>query len=80
MDRNDTDRDDAVNTIKGDMRDAIDEAKHRVAAGGEKMKRAVEGDRMPLGDRIVSHVKEAGHDIAADADRASRDVRHEDDV
>lgn len=80
MERDDTQRDRTVDTVKGDTRDTIDEAKHRVAAGGEKMKRAVEGDRMPLGDRIASHVKEAGHDIAGDADRASRDVRHDGDV
>ncbi|MEA2688977.1 MAG: hypothetical protein QOD51_1584 [Candidatus Eremiobacteraeota bacterium] len=40
-----------VETIKGDTHDALDEAKERVEAGGEKMKRAVEGDSMPLHDR-----------------------------
>jgi hypothetical protein len=76
MDRRD--EDDAkrtVDTIKGDTRDALDEVKHRVQAGGEKVKRAVEGDSMPLGDRVASHVKEAGHDLKADFDKTKRDVR-----
>jgi hypothetical protein len=76
MDRRDeTDVQRTVDTIKGDTHDALDEAKHRVQAGGEKLKRAVEGDDMPLGDRIVSHVKEAGHDLTADYDKSKRDVR-----
>jgi hypothetical protein len=66
---------DKVETIKGDTADMVDEAKHRVAAGGEKAKRAVEGDAMPLGERVASHVKEAGHDIAADVDKTKREVR-----
>jgi hypothetical protein len=72
-DENETRR--AVDTIKGDTHDALDEAKHRVQAGGEKFKRAVEGDDMPLGDRVASHVKEAGHDLKADYDASKRDVR-----
>ena len=70
-------RDKTIDTIKGDTVDAIDEVKHRVAAGGEKMKRAVEGDQMPLGERIGSHVKEMGHDVAADVHRGSRELRDE---
>jgi hypothetical protein len=46
-----------------------------VQAGAEKVKRAVEGDGMPLGDRVASHVKEAGHDLKADYDKTKRDVR-----
>ena len=70
-------RDKTVETIKGDTADAIDEVKHRVAAGGERMKRAVEGDGMPLGERIGSHVKEIGHDVAAGAHRDARELRDE---
>ena len=44
---------DTLNTIKADTKDALDEAKHRVEAGGEKVNRAVQGDDMPLGDRVV---------------------------
>ena len=64
-----------VDTLKSDTHDALDEGKHRVQAGAEKVKRAVEGDDMPLGDRVASHVKEAGHDLKADYDQAKRDVR-----
>jgi hypothetical protein len=31
---------------------------------------------MPLGERIVSNVKEVGHKTAAEIDAAKRDVRH----
>ena len=70
-------RRDTLDTIKGDTHDALDEAKHRVKAGGEQMKRAVEGDSMPLGDRLASHVKEMGHDVKADYDKSKREVRDE---
>jgi hypothetical protein len=75
MERRDNDLQRTVETIKGDTHDALDEAKHRVQAGGEKVKRAVEGDDMPLGDRVASHVKEAGHDLKAEYDKTKRDVR-----
>ncbi len=65
-----------IDTIKDDVRDGADEAKHRAQAAGEHLSRDVQGDAMPLGDRIVSHVKEAGHKLAADFDKAKRDVRH----
>jgi hypothetical protein len=65
-----------LNTLKHDSKDAIDEAKNRTQATGEKLKRGVEGDSMPMGDRIVSNVKETLHNTAADIDAAKRDVRH----
>ena len=71
----DNDANRTLETIKGDTRDAVDEAKHRVMAGGEKVKRAVEGDDMPLGDRIASHVKETGHEFKAEVDKSKRDLR-----
>ena len=64
-----------MDTVKGDTRDALDEAKERVKAGGEKLNRAAQGDSMPLGERIASNVKEAGHNLRADVDKAKRDVR-----
>ncbi len=67
------------NTIKDDVKDGVDELRHRAGAAGEQISRDVQGDDMPLGDRIVSHVKEAGHRLAAGADAAKRDVRHADD-
>jgi hypothetical protein len=74
-DDNDTRR--TLDTIKGDTHDAVDEVKHRVQAGAEKVKRGVEGDDMPLGDRVASHVKEAGHDMKADYDKTKRNLRDE---
>jgi hypothetical protein len=66
-----------VDAIKADTHDALDEAKERVKAGGEKLNRAVQGDDMPLGDRIASHVKEAGHELKAGVDKAKRETRDE---
>ena len=74
MERRDDTRN-VVDTIKGDTHDALDEAKERVKAGGEKVKRAVEGDQMPLGERLGSHVKELGHELKADYDKSKRDAR-----
>jgi hypothetical protein len=77
MDRHNDDVSRMVDTIKGDTHDALDEGKERIMAGGEKAKRAVEGDSMPLGERIGSHVKEMGHDLKAGFDKSKRDVRDE---
>jgi len=66
-----------LDTLKHDTKDTLDEAKQRTQAAGEKVKRGVEGDAMPMGDRIVSNVKETLHNTAADIDAAKRDVRHE---
>jgi len=68
-------RNDPIETIKDDARDAVDEAKERVKAGGEKVNRAAQGDTMPLGERVASHVKEIGHNVRADVDKSKRDVR-----
>jgi hypothetical protein len=65
-----------LNTLKHDTKDTVDEIKHRAQAAGEKLKRDVAGDGMPLGDRIVSNVKEVAHKTTADIDAAKRDVRH----
>ncbi len=66
-----------IETLKNDAKDALDEAKQRAQAAGERLKRGVEGDSMPMGDRIVSNVKEALHNTKADVDAAKRDVRHD---
>lgn len=64
-----------MNRDRDDLRDSADELKHRTQAGAEKVKRAVAGPEMSAGDKIASHVKEAGHNMAAGVDRAKRDVR-----
>ena len=81
MDRDEKERPGGtVETIKGDTKDALDEMKERAKAGGEKMKRAVEGDRMPLGERVESQVKEMGDDLKADYDKARRKVRDDEEA
>ncbi|MFN2461610.1 MAG: hypothetical protein ABR591_13140 [Candidatus Velthaea sp.] len=66
---------DPVETVKNDTSDMLDEGKERTKAFGEKLNRSVQGDDMPLGDRIASNVKEAGHDLKGDVDRGKRDIR-----
>jgi hypothetical protein len=75
MDRGDDAARDRLETLKGDTHDALDEGKERIEAGGEKVKRAVEGDSMPLGERIASHAKELGHEIKAEYDKSKRELR-----
>jgi hypothetical protein len=77
MERRDDKVPDGVDTIKADTHDVFDEAKERIAAGGEKAKRAVEGDSMPLGERVGSHAKELGHELKAEFDKAKRETRDE---
>jgi F0F1-type ATP synthase membrane subunit b/b' len=67
---------DKLDTVKHDTQDVIDEAKNRTQAAGEQLKRKAAGDSMPLGDRIVSKIKETLHNTQADIDAAKRDVRH----
>jgi hypothetical protein len=66
-----------LDTLKHDTKDTVDEVKHRAQAAGEHIKRNVAGDSMPLGERIVSNVKETLHATKADIDAAKRDVRHD---
>jgi hypothetical protein len=68
-------KDDRIETLKADTHDVLDEAKERTQATGERVKRAVAGDAMPLGDKVASHVKEFGHDVKANVDQAKRESR-----
>jgi gas vesicle protein len=70
------DRKDNLETLKHDTKDSVDEIKNRAEATGERLKRDVSGDSMPLGERVASNVKEAVHNAKADVDKAKRDVRH----
>jgi hypothetical protein len=74
---NDTTRD-RIDTVKADVKDGVDEAKHRAQAAAERASRNIKGDHQSLGDKIVSNVKEAGHNLAADVDKAKRAARHDD--
>ena len=73
-----TSKNDRVETLKNDTSDLLDEAKHRTQATGERVKRTVAGDHLTPGESIASHLKEAGHELKAGADKASRELRHED--
>jgi F0F1-type ATP synthase membrane subunit b/b' len=66
-----------LETLKNDTKDTLDEVKQRAQAGAEHLKRGAEGDSMPIGERIVSNVKEALHNTKGDIDAAKRDVRHD---
>ena len=76
MERDDRQKD-RMETVKDDVRDTADELKERAKAGAERVKRTVEGDQMPLGERIASNVKEKAHDLKADVDKSKREVRNE---
>jgi hypothetical protein len=67
-----------LESVKDDVHDGVDEAKHRAQAASERASRAIAGDNQSLGDKIVSTVKEAGHNLAADFDKAKREARHDD--
>jgi hypothetical protein len=67
--------DDRVEILKADTHDALDEVKERAQATGERVKRAVAGDTMPLGDKVASHVKEFTHEAKANVDQAKRESR-----
>ena len=62
-----------------DAKDAMHEADHRVKAGTEHVKRDLLGDAMNPAEKAVSNVKEAGHNVAADVDKAKRDLRDRED-
>jgi hypothetical protein len=64
-----------IETVKADLHDAADETKERTLATGERAKRTVAGDEMPLGDNLVSHAKELGHEMKANSDKAARTSR-----
>jgi hypothetical protein len=70
---------DKLDTFKADASDVIDESKNRAQATGERAKRTVAGDSLTPTEQIGSHIKEAGHELKAGIDKASRELRHEDD-
>jgi hypothetical protein len=64
-----------LDTAIKDAKDATNEAEHRVKAGVEHLKRDIAGDTMNPAEKAVSNVKEAGENVAADVDKAKREVR-----
>jgi len=57
------------------MRDGLNEAKHRAAADAERLDRDMDPGTMSEGDRMRSRVNEAKNDVQADMDHAKRKVR-----
>ena len=57
-------------------RDLSHEASHRVKAAGEHVKRGIAGDFMTASEKAGSSIKEGGHRIAADVDKAKRKLRN----
>lgn len=58
-----------------DIKDTADEAKHRFKAGEERGKREAGRDQMTTTEKVRSSLKEAGHETAAELDKAKRKVR-----
>jgi hypothetical protein len=58
------------------MRDAVDEAKHRSAAGMERAKRDSDPGTMTEGERLRSALNETRHNVEAEVDKGKRDVRN----
>lgn len=58
-----------------DVKDAVNEAKHRVIAEGERTKRDLLGDEMPLGEKAKSAVNELKNRGAAEIDKSKRELR-----
>lgn len=57
------------------MRDAVDEVKHRTAAESERLKRESDPGTMTEGERLRSALNETRHNVEADVDKGKRDVR-----
>ncbi|HEV2909193.1 MAG TPA: hypothetical protein VGX02_07935 [Candidatus Eremiobacteraceae bacterium] len=66
---------DKLHHAEADVKDATKEVEHRVAAGAEKVKRAIAGDAMTTAEKAGSVIKEAGHKVAAEADKTKRELR-----
>jgi hypothetical protein len=65
------------NAVK-DAKDAAHEAEHRVKAGSEHLKRDILGNAMNPAEKAGSNIKEAAHNVAADVDKAKRELRDHD--
>jgi hypothetical protein len=58
-----------------DVKDSAKEVKHRLIAEGERTKRDVLGDDMPLGEKAKSAVNELKNRGAAAIDKSKRELR-----
>ena len=58
-----------------DVRDAANEAQHRVVAEAEKTKRDLLGDEMTPGEKLKSGANELKNRAQAEVDKAKRELR-----
>ena len=61
--------------VGDNIKDAVDETRHREAAEVEREERELNGDVMTPGEKIRSTGREAEHDVLAGVDRAKRAIR-----
>lgn len=61
--------------IVKNVRDTVDEAKHRTIADAERARRETLGDEMTPGEKVKSGANEAKHRVEAEIDKGKREVR-----
>jgi predicted nucleic acid-binding Zn-ribbon protein len=57
------------------IRDAVDEVKHRTAADAERLDRETDPGTMTESERFRSALNETKHNIEADIDKGKRELR-----
>jgi hypothetical protein len=57
------------------VRDAVEEAKHRAIAGAERARREAFDEEMTPGEKVRSGANEAKHRIQAEVDKGKREIR-----
>jgi hypothetical protein len=67
---------DDAKTVKQDVKDTVNELKHRTVAEGEHLKRDVFGDEMATGENVKSGANELKNRVEAQIDKTKRDLRH----
>jgi hypothetical protein len=67
---------DDAKTVKHDVKDTVNELKHRVVAEGEHLKRDAFGDEMTTGENVKSGANELKNRVEAQIDKTKRDLRH----
>jgi hypothetical protein len=66
---------DELKKVGDNIKDAVDETRHREAAEVEREERELNGNVMTPGEKIRSTGRQAEHDVLADVDRAKRAIR-----
>ena len=58
------------------VKDTVDEGRHRASAEAEREEREEDGDLLTPGERARSVAEETKHEVLADVDKAKRSVRN----